>query len=770
LRFLSGHDSCSFQASCDQNPNKACESSQEWTKVCENCRCELPLPEYDVTFNMDIDTCKSYAEIHGYDHISIKDNECHPTYEVWCSDTDQSSSGWDTHKLTVEECPKFGNTTVWSNMKGFDSVCSKSEYSIEIRVDQTFYARHDDDYVRQDCNTLCGSVGSVCFAAWEDCPVAGETTNNFGCNNTNSDTFVCSCATIPKSGFFLMDGAPGEGNDLGEISNPNMDLYQDLGEVQCCNSAGRCKRTNSNGDCMSGNNDSVKYSLFEAISMCEALGEDWSLCTREEINSDICMYHGCNADHRFVWAWDPNAILASSKVINYDECTAIKSETGPEHEFDPEKWKTKCPENTAIVSVETKDLEPHNQYWSITKIQCCALVDKITGSQYRIPEGQNYLNGGGSSSVEDEWEAQCPPNAVMVGIYNNDDSGDFDDIDAAKCNALECPYTCGQKMDNDDCVVVNLFPASLSSCPIDYVMVGLWDSNITAFDRVRKMKCCRVLESILPTVSPTQMPTTDDPSECPTVSPTTSIPSMSPTTDDPTLYPSQNPTTEQPTYAPSLSPSTEEPSISPSRCPTVSDPTYYPSNLPSKNPTTDSPTISPSVSPSTNQPTRFPSNSPSTDEPTAFPTTEEPSLFPTIAPSTDSPTKSPSQNPTTDDPTAFPTTEEPTLFPTLPPSTDSPTKFPTQNPTTDDPTAFPSTPPTYAPTLCEPTCRSHTDQLVNVIGRLLDFNTELLEDRFEKSNDRLKIVLNEMILDLERLKDQMNIPHDNVIPIIPPVH
>merc|ERR1719317_1876132 len=67
-------------------------------------------------------------------------------------------------------------------------------------------------------------------------------------------------------------------------------------------------------------------------------------------------------------------------------------------------------------------------------------------------------------------------------------------------------------------------------------MVGLWDSNITAFDRVRKMKCCRVLESILPTVSPTQMPTTDDPSECPTVSPTTSIPSMSPTTDDPTLY------------------------------------------------------------------------------------------------------------------------------------------------------------------------------------------------------------------------------------------
>jgi len=772
---------------CPEDPNKACESSQEWTKVCENCRCELP--PYDVTLNMDIDTCKSYAEIHGYDHISIKDNECHPTYEVWCSDTDQPSSGWDTHKLTVEECPKFGNTTVWSNMKGFDSVCSKSEYSIEIRVDQTFYARHDDDYVRQDCNTLCGSVGSVCFAAWEDCPVAGETTNNFGCNNTNSDTFVCSCAAIPRSGFFLMDGAPGSGREWPEISNPNMDLYQDLGEVQCCNVAGRCTR-NSNGDCMSGNSDAVKYSLFEAISMCEALGDDWSLCTREEINSGICTSKGCNHDSQYVWAWDPNAILASSKVINYDECTAINSVTGPENEFDPEKWGTKCPENTAIVSVETKDLEPHNHYWSITKIQCCALVDKITESQYRIPEGQNYLKGGGSSSVEDEWEAQCPPNAVMVGIYNDDDSGDFDDIDAAKCNALECPYTCGAKMDNDDCVVVNLSPASLSSCPIDYVMVGLWDSHVTEFNRVRKMKCCRVLESILPTVSPTQMPTTDDPSECPTVSPTTSIPSMSPTTNDPTMapstdtptkspsqnptteepsaFPTQNPTTEQPTYAPSLSPSTEEPSISPSWRPTVSDPTYYPSNLPSKNPTTDSPTVSPTISPSTNQPTRFPSTSPSTDEPTAFPTTEEPSLFPTMAPSTDSPTKSPSQNPTTDDPTAFPTTEEPTLFPTLPPSTDSPTKFPTRNPTTDDPTAFPSTPPTYAPTLCEPTCRSHTDQLVHVFGRLLDFNTQLLRD-FEPSHP-LKNVLNEMILDLERLKDQMNIAHDKVIPIIPPVH
>jgi len=278
----------------------------------------------------------------------------------------------------------------------------------------------------------------------------------------------------------------------------------------------------------------------------------------------------------------------------------------------------------------------------------------------------------------------------MVGIYDDDDSGDFDDIDATMCNALDCPYTCGEKIDNDDCVVVNLSPASLSSCPIDYVMVGLWDDADTAFNRVRKMKCCRVLESIEPTASPTQMPT--NPTECPTVSPTTSVPSMSPTTDEPTLYPSQNPTTEQPTDAPSLTPSTE--------------------------------------------PTKFPSTSPSTEEPSAFPTTEDPSLFPTMSPSTDSPTKSPSQNPTT-----------------------------------EEPTAFPSTPPTYAPTLCEPTCRSHADQLVIFLDLMLDFNAELLERvKFRRPSAPLQNTLNEMIMRLDLLKDQMNIAHDDVVSIFPPVH
>jgi len=334
------------------------------------------------------------------------------------------------------------------------------------------------------------------------------------------------------------------------------------------------------------------------------------------------------------------------------------------------------------VSVETRAVESDEQKFTTMSMQCCGLVDKLTGPQNcdQIPEDPHYrLMGGGSSLVEEQWLAQCGPNAIMVGMWDDDTKGDFDDIDAAKCCTLDTPFTSGKKIDNDDCVVVNLSPNSKSSCPLDYVLVGIYDHETTRFERLRKMKCCRVLESILPTVSPTQMPTTDMPSECPTVSPETSIPSVSPTTNDPTLYPSQNPTTDQPTNAPSLSPSTS--------------------------------------------PTKFPTTSPSTGEPSAFPTTEDPSSFPTMQP-----------------------------------STDSPTKFPSQNPTTDDPTAFPSTRPTNAPTMCEPTCRSHADQMVNILGRLLDFNSELLKIvKLRTSNHPLTIVLNEMTSDLELLKDQMNI-------------
>jgi hypothetical protein len=533
----------------------------------------------------------------------------------------------------------------------------------------------------------------------------------------------------------------------------------------------------------------------------------------------------------------------ASKVIDYHDCDIVNSVTSGTDDS-KQLWNTQCPSNTAVVSVETKTVETDIS-WTITRMKCCGLVDKITDTQDcdRIPENSfDRLEGGGSSSVEDQWVAQCGADAIMIGIWDNDDEGDFDDIDAAKCCTLDTLYTSGKKIDNDDCAVVNLSANSKFHCPHDYALVGLYDEPETNFRFVRKMKCCRVLESILPTVSPTQMPTTSDPSEYPTVSPSTSIPSMSPTTDDPTLYPSQNPTTEQPTNLPSRSPSTEEPSVSPSLRPTFSAPTYYPSKNPTENPTTETPTVSPSISPSTDptyNPSTSPSKNPTTESPTVSPstdptynpsaspsknpTTETPTVSPSISPSTDptyhpsaspsknpttetptvspstdptyNPSTSPSKNPTTETPTvsptispstaqptkvpstspteepsAFPTTEDPSQFPTMSPSTDSPTKSPSRNPTTDDPTAFPSAAPTLAPTICEPTCRSHSDQMVNILGRLLDFNSDLLEkfEQLQTSGDPLKNVLNEMILDFNRLKDQMR-EHDR-IPFESPVY
>lgn len=54
--------------------------------------------------------------------------------------------------------------------------------------------------------------------------------------------------------------------------------------------------------------------------------------------------------------------------------------------------------------------------------------------------------------------------------------------------------------------------------------------------------------------------------------------------------------------------------------------------------------------------------------------------------------------------------------------------------------------------------------MVNFLDLLLDFNSELLESvEFRGSDVPLKNTLNEMILGLGRLKDQMNIVHDDVM-------
>merc|ERR1719457_467023 len=340
------------------------------------------------------------------------------------------------------------------------------------------------------------------------------------------------------------------------------------------------------------------------------------------------------------------------------------------------------------MEVEIDDLSAQRK-WTITSMQCCGLVDKLTdtSSSSRIPDHHlKPLPSGGPSSAEAQWEVQCGPNAIMTGLWDDDTKGAFTEPDAVKCYTLYTPFTSGEKIDNTDCAVVNLSPRSKSSCPIDYVMVGIYDDETTQWMRVRKIKCCRVLESILPTMSPTQMPTTDEPSNSPTVSPSTSNPSMSPSTEEPTVYPSQNPTTDQPTYSPSLTPSTG--------------------------------------------PTKSPSTSPTTDEPTLYPS-------------------------------QHPTTVQPTNTPSVSPST-GPTKSPSVSPTTDEPTAFPSTSPTNAPTVCEPACRSHTDQMMSILGRVLVY--------LERTSDEpSKNELTEMLLDFHSLQAQLG-KRDDQRSIFSPVY
>eukprot|EP01083_Nonionella_stella_P164431 544167_1 len=132
----------------------------------------------------------------------------------------------------------------------------------------------------------------------------------------------------------------------------------------------------------------------------------------------------------------------------------------------------------------------------------------------------------------------------------------------------------------------------------------------------------------LPTIMPTSVPTTADPT---TPAPITADPTSSaPTTDNPTTA---NPTTADPT---SSAPTTDNPTTA---NPTTADPT-------SSAPTTDNPTT---ANPTTNEPTFVPSSAPTTSNPTTSnPTTNEPTFAPSSVPTTDNPTTA---NPTTDEPT-----------------------------------------------------------------------------------------------------------------------
>eukprot|EP00492_Amphilonche_elongata_P005835 TRINITY_DN97_c0_g1_i12.p1 TRINITY_DN97_c0_g1~~TRINITY_DN97_c0_g1_i12.p1 ORF type:complete len:414 (-),score=57.99 TRINITY_DN97_c0_g1_i12:55-1296(-) len=116
------------------------------------------------------------------------------------------------------------------------------------------------------------------------------------------------CRTVEYPSFALIDGAPGSCDEVAEIVNPDPEAQ--IGEVQCCRNGNECTRrnpatSNDNNDCITGNNDDLKYSFQDAMDACASLGTGWSLCTREETASALCLGKGCWHDCAHVWVLDP---------------------------------------------------------------------------------------------------------------------------------------------------------------------------------------------------------------------------------------------------------------------------------------------------------------------------------------------------------------------------------------------------------------------------------------------------------------------------------
>ena len=105
--------------------------------------------------------------------------------------------------------------------------------------------------------------------------------------------------------YFLVDGAPLKGTVVQtlKVTDPTLPL----GEVQCCNAdLTKCTRKDDRSHCLSGDNDSIKYSYGEAEGLCQQIEPigTWDLCPRDLIenkNQEICQGLGCQHDNTLVW-------------------------------------------------------------------------------------------------------------------------------------------------------------------------------------------------------------------------------------------------------------------------------------------------------------------------------------------------------------------------------------------------------------------------------------------------------------------------------------
>jgi hypothetical protein len=194
-----------------------------------------------------------------------------------------------------------------------------------------------------------------------------------------------------------------------------------------------------------------------------------------------------------------------------------------------------------------------------------------------------------------------------------------------------------------------------------------------------------------PTLTPTVVPTTEDPSPAPTNNPTFDTTVM-PSTNNP----SADPSLKIPSPAP-----TEGPSPAPSNNPTF-DPTGIPStNNPSADPTDTMPSLkTPSTAPTTDylSPSSAPSSEPS-EEPSVVPTSNAP---PSSSTPSAEPSSKPSEQPASVVPShAPPSSSSPSSAPSSEPS-EEPSVVPTSNaPPSSTPSTEPSSKPSEQPSISQ---------------------------------------------------------------------
>merc|ERR1719499_221088 len=89
-----------------------------------------------------------------------------------------------------------------------------------------------------------------------------------------------------------------------------------------------CKRKDSGG-CYSWN----EVNLQTAKDKCNGLGTNWRLCSRQEVNDDVCQSAGCNIDNYLVWALETvqeetiNCVVRQATADDCNvNCNAIVSE------------------------------------------------------------------------------------------------------------------------------------------------------------------------------------------------------------------------------------------------------------------------------------------------------------------------------------------------------------------------------------------------------------------------------------------------------------